>query len=69
MEFYVTAAPGTERVLVDELRDLGFRSARGESGSGFPGSHSLHIIADAGKLEEEPGNEQNDYRDGDLQAV
>ena len=32
MEFYVTAAPGTERVLVDELRDLGFRSARLNSG-------------------------------------
>ena len=35
MEFYVTAAPGTERVLVDELRDLGFRSARLNSG-GIP---------------------------------
>lgn len=35
MEFYVTAAPGTEEVLRDELCDLGFRSARLNSG-GIP---------------------------------
>jgi len=34
-EFYVTAAPGTEEVLRDELCDLGFRSARLNSG-GIP---------------------------------
>lgn len=34
-EFYVTAAPGTETVLRDELCDLGFRSARLNSG-GIP---------------------------------
>lgn len=34
-EFYVTAAPGTEGVLRDELCDLGFRSARLNSG-GIP---------------------------------
>ncbi|MBP5300929.1 MAG: hypothetical protein J6Y80_05950 [Victivallales bacterium] len=35
MEFYVTAAPGTERALVDELRHLGFHSARLNAG-GIP---------------------------------
>lgn len=35
LEFYATAAPGTEAVLRDELRDLGFRSARLNSG-GIP---------------------------------
>lgn len=34
-EFYVTAAPGTEKVLRDELSDLGFRSARLNAG-GIP---------------------------------
>lgn len=35
MEFYVTAAPGTEAVLRDELCDMGLRSARLNSG-GIP---------------------------------
>ena len=35
MEFYVTAAPGTESVLRDELCDLGLRSARLNNG-GIP---------------------------------
>ncbi len=35
LEFYATAAPGTEGVLREELQDLGFRSARLNSG-GIP---------------------------------
>ncbi len=35
MEFYVSASPGTEKVLQDELCDLGIRSARLNSG-GIP---------------------------------
>ena len=35
MEFYVSAGPGTEAVLRDELCELGFKSARLNSG-GIP---------------------------------